>query len=435
MQAKIRQIPYYSVLALLIYMPFHVFLSQWLSTFTGGLSVWKGAKDALTFGVLLASVALVALYNKKTPKTYWYLVLAGGAYGLLHIILYLVNKDTSASVAGLATAYNCRLFAYSIIGFSAALLTPKQLEPRKIIKIVLIVSTVVCLIGLLQYALPKDVLTHFGYSIARGVKPAFFIDDKPDLPRIMSTLRDPNSLGAFLIVPITLLAYEFFTGLKKRRLLVMGLLGLHGLALLLTFSRSAWLGAFVSAGIVAVYQLRRALKPFLIKNWPLVLGVVLLAGSLTLMFRHQYAVQNILVHSDASTAAKSQHDSNGYHWLYTRRGLEGIANKPLGHGPGTAGIVSIQNPNGGLLTENYYVQIGYEVGILGLLVFIGAHVLIYKELLKRRSGLGLCLLAAFWGYLIVNMLLHIWSNEAVAAQWWLLAGMVLAIPAAKTKKA
>ena len=127
MMAKLRQIPYYGALALLAYMPFHVFLSQWLSTFTGGLDFWKGAKDVVTFVLLIVSVVLVASQSKKTPKAYWYLVIAGGIYGLLHTVLYLFNRDTSLSVAGLATAYNCRLIAYVIIGFSAALLTPEKL--------------------------------------------------------------------------------------------------------------------------------------------------------------------------------------------------------------------------------------------------------------------------------------------------------------------
>lgn len=150
------------------------------------------------------------------------------------------------------------------------------------------------------------------------------------------------------------------------------------------------------------------------------------------MFRDQYVVQNVLIHSDENTT--SQMDSNAHHIEFAKRGLRGIWREPLGHGPGTAGIVSIQNPRGGMLIENYYIQIGYEVGVLGLLVFIAIHVLVYRRLLKAHTPLTICLLASFWGYVVVNMLLHAWTNEAVAAQWWLLAGIGTGLPIIRTKK-
>ncbi len=90
--------------------------------------------------------------------------------------------------------------------------------------------------------------------------------------------------------------------------------------------------------------------------------------------------------------------------------------------------MSIQNPGGGLLTENYYIQIAYEVGVIGIVLFLAVHVLVYRKLARQKSILAICLLASFWGYVLVNMLLHIWSNEAVAAQWWLQAGLAMTAP-------
>ncbi|HSX35144.1 MAG TPA: hypothetical protein VLF62_05890, partial [Candidatus Saccharimonadales bacterium] len=67
-------------------------------------------------------------------------------------------------------------------------------------------------------------------------------------------------------------------------------------------------------------------------------------------------------------------------------------------------------------------------------------VLVYVRLWARRTTLlAGVLLASFWGYVVMNLLFHMWSNEAVAAQWWLLAGLsigtlpVLAATAAKAK--
>jgi hypothetical protein len=107
--------------------------------------------------------------------------------------------------------------------------------------------------------------------------------------------------------------------------------------------------------------------------------------------------------------------------------LVGAARDPLGHGPGTAGLASIQNPAGGQLTENYYVQIAYELGAVGALLFIMFNIWLYVRIRRRGDYMATILLASFWGYVVTNMLLHTWSNEAVTAQWWLLAGMALAL--------
>ncbi len=430
MVENIKRLPIWGVYALLVYMPFHIFLVQSLSLVTGGISVWKAAKDVFAVALLALVVVLVWQQHKNTKQFNLFLALAI-AYGAIHLLVWALNPDIYRQTALVGMVYNNRLLWYLLIGLGTALLWPKKMDQNRLMRVVLMVSTVVCLLGVLQYFLPKDILTHLGYSLERGVRPAFFIDDKPNLPRIMSTLRDPNSLGAFLILPITLLVYKLFHSPAGRRTLIVGLLGLHGLTLFLTFSRSAWLGTVISIGVLGIYQMRKQFTEWLVKYWPLVLGTVLLVGSLTLMFRNQYTVQNILVHSDENTVSKI--DSNQYHLEFAKKGLEGIRHKPIGHGPGTAGIVSISNPDGGLLTENYYIQIGYEIGVVGLILFITILILLYKELLKHRTPLAICLVASFWGYVLINMLLHGWTNEAVAAQWWLLSGIAVGMPIVKQK--
>jgi len=107
--------------------------------------------------------------------------------------------------------------------------------------------------------------------------------------------------------------------------------------------------------------------------------------------------------------------------------------EPEGYGPGSAGLVSISNPQGGLLTENYYLQIAYEVGWLGLTLFMAIiGLLIYKlqkasNLLSENRATAVVLLASLAGYLFYSLLIHLWSNEAVALQWWLLSGVAVGL--------
>jgi len=422
----IRRIPYWAVVALLVYMPFHVFLSQSLSLATDGLDAWKIGKDVFLAVATLFTICLV-WQRRRADKLFYCLLSLGLLYGLLHIVLWAVHPDIYQKTSILGIIYNIRLPACLLLAYGAARLNPDKFAFSSVIKLVLGVSTAVAALGLVQYLLPKDILTHLGYSLPRGVEPAFFIDDNPAFPRIMSTLRDPNSLGAFLILPLSALTYYLFRIARyatKRRVLIAALWLVHMAALYLTFSRSAWAGALLAMGLVVYWQFSSLFVRYLRKYWWAGAVLILLAAGTLFALRNNAQVDGIFTH--ATAAQKGPLNSNQYHWYFVRRGLDGIAAQPLGHGPGTAGVVSIQNPHGGLLTENYYVQIGYEVGVLGLAVFVALNGLVYVWLLRRHDLWTVVLLTSFWGYVLMNMLLHTWSNEAVAAQWWLLAGAGLA---------
>jgi hypothetical protein len=416
-----KKYSHFGALGLLAYMPFHIFLSQWLSTFTGGLDTWKIAKDVFT-ALLVSVVVLTVLITRKYTKLYLGLIGFAIVYLLLHLILWFTtNQPTDTGL--LATVYNNRIIWYLLIGYGLALLVPRLANPRLYVRVLIIVSTIVCLIGLLQWILPKDLMTHFGYSIERGVKPNFFIDDKPDLPRIMSTIRDPNSLGAFLILPITIIFDALLRFWRTKRMFFGGLLLLHGLILFLTFSRSAWLGAVLAVGTLLALRYGKQLRAYLPKVWlPALALLIIVSGSIYLL-RDQYIIQNVVFHSDESTSAD---DPNELRVKLFEESVQGVVEDPEGHGPGTAGLVSIRRPQTGLLTENYYLQIGYEIGLLGLAMFIGFLAIVLLRLWRNRPDNNAeALLASFIGLVFVNWLLHGWANEAVAVSWFMLAGTTL----------
>lgn len=418
-----RRIPYYAVITLLVYMPFHIFLSQSLSLVTGGLEVWKVAKDVLLVAAVMFTICLVFI-EKKGTKAFWTLAAITAAYTFLHLLVWLFNSDIYQRSALLGTLFNVRLPAFALLAMGAFITTPSKFAFSSLIKIVLGVSTAVAVLGLLQYLLPKDVLTYVGYGLDRGVRPAFFIDDNPAYPRIMSTLREPNSLAAYLLLPIGLLT-ALLMSVRKHRVLLGLLFVVHLAALYLTHSRSAWIAVMVTTGLVVLWRYRTMAARVVRRYWPLVaVGVVAVCAGAVVAWQNP-RLQSVISHSTPDAAGQDDLDSNDYHWLFFKQGVEGIARDPLGHGPGTAGLASIQNPEGSFLTENYYVQVGYEIGVLGLLMFIAINVWVYRLLTRHKEPLVTALLASFWGLVVMNMLLHIWANEAVAAQWWLLAGVVI----------
>lgn len=392
--------------------------------------MWKAAKDVLLAVVTLFVFCLVWGMGRAT-KLFWVVSGLTVLYAVLHLAVWAAHPDIYKPSAILGLTYNLRLPCFVILGYGATLLWPDISRRTTVIKVVLAISGVVALLGVLQYFLPKDILTHFGYSVARGVKPNFFIDDNSAFPRVMSTLRDPNSLGAYLIVPLTLTSLLLLEAKKRaKRLLLAGSLAILLLAEWLTYSRSALAASLLAIALVTWWHYRAWVAQTLHRFWPLVIALVLLMGVAGYSQRHNQSISGVVTHT--TNKQTGQYDSNQLHIIFVKRGLHGIAQNPWGHGPGTAGLASIQNPKGSFLTENYYVQVGYEVGVLGLLVFVTLNLVVWTQLWRQRNNtLASVLLATGVAYVVMNMLLHTWSNEAVACQWWLLAGMSLAAATGK----
>lgn len=420
MMNRILRLPLYGAIALLVYMPFHVFIAQWLSLYTGGIDFWKAGKDVFLLLALLLAYGLLIYKRRFKDKNFWIFTVGALVYFSIHFLVWAASPGIDAQAALLGTAYNSRLFGYLLLAWAAVLLYPGNFPLKNLFKIAIAVSSVVALFAIVQYVAPKDLMENFGYSLERGVKPNFFIDDKPDLPRVMSTIRDPNSLGAFLILPVTLLSVALIRK-KKNRLLTGGLLLVNTWALLLTFSRSAFLGAALSVGIAFLWIYKAQATKFVKKYGVILLASLFLLLTAAFVLRDQYYVQNFLFHADESTRLE---DPNDLRVSFFQKTVDMVAERPLGHGPGTAGLVSIQTDKV-VLTENYFLQIAYEVGVQGLILLIALFIFICKLLFYQKNAYSKVLLASLAGITFSAMLLHTWSNEAVAAQWFILAGVAL----------
>jgi hypothetical protein len=430
---RLKQLPFWGACALMCYMPFHIFLSQWLGTSLGALSAWKVAKDIAIILLTILTILLSLMYlDYKQWRRYRWLVWLSGAYAGLHILVYLFNRETSLRVAGLASTYNNRFIWVFLVIIFGALLAHIKPNPRTVVKVTLIISTILCVLGMLQWVLPKDILTHFGYAKELGVKPNFFINEDPAFPRVFATIRDPNSFGATLIIPILFIIQSLRAGWFKRRLLFV-LLSVHLLALYLSFSRAAWGGLLIAGLAYAVLTHKEQAINFTKRFWPVMAaGLIVMAVGLY-QVRSTPAFRSIVLRADDKNAA-TELDSDEYHLYFIEEGIRSVADRPEGYGPGTAGNVSIQTGENAQLTENYYVQIAHEVGIIGLAIFLAIWGIVIYLLWHNSSPLREAMIAAAAAFAVMAMVMHLWTNEAVAYTWWGLAALALVTATPRGKK-
>ncbi|MDA1208871.1 MAG: O-antigen ligase family protein [bacterium] len=343
-----------------------------------------------------------------------------------------------------------------------------------LLRVILITGGAVAGFGILTFFMPQSFFTMLGYSdlhslyLPGGPLAAFQQIGDSGMRRIQSTMSGPNQLGLWLLLPWSIgvleLLARFDTSHRLIRLIfpqnnsskVRWFYGLYlfliGTALLLTFSRSAWVAA-------AVIALTAVLMQFSAKE---AVRHILRVSGLTAMCLLLVVVlaPNLLIRLSSSRD----------HILKPLHAMHVIRENPLGLGLGAAGPASnrvsdacvflgagadttwaADRPNlcvfaGGVqvqpvepachcpfVTENWYLQIGVELGVVGMLVFLLLNLTILRRLYVPNANteepndiLSPEVFLPFLGISVAALFLHSWEGAAVAYSLWLMAGVAFA---------
>jgi hypothetical protein len=409
-------------------LPFHAFFTTWVGSNTGHIDLLRIWKDILLFAMIPFGFWLM-WRNEPTRK--WFLsswiVRLFIIYTLLEFVLAmwaLSRHQVNGTALIYALIINLRFVAFFIL--CAVVAACCSFLNRNWHKILLYPSIAVVLFGLLQRViLPYDFLKHFGYS-PKTIPAYQTVDANVNYHRIQSFLRGANPLGAYLVLVIP----AYFATLKNRKTPQVTSLLVSGFVLFFSYSRSAWAGTAVSLGLLAMWSItnRRLRRQILVAG--LVATLVFAAG--LYVFRSSHTVQDTFFHTSSDSA--SSVSSNAARTSAMKNAAKDVLRQPLGRGPGTAGPASLRNNQPARIAENYFLQIGQEVGLLGMVLFIAMNILVGVELWKIRSDvLPQVLLASLVGLTLVNLVSHAWADDTISYLWWGLAGISLSPVILKTR--
>lgn len=418
-----------SAACILVLLPFHAFLTVWVSQLVGhytAVRLWKEALLAVAAGGTIYLRARYPALRQRffAPRFLWPVWLFVAVQILWGLVAYITHGVT-AKALGYGLISNTRYVLFFAVVWAVAAVAP-QLR-RQWQRLVFWPLAVVLLVGLLQYfVLPYDVLRHFGYSSAT-IFPYEDINSNLHYIRIMSTLRGANPLGAYVAVMLCLvLAIRRYHSWWWYTLLAAGLA-----VLALTFSRGAWIGFAGGACVVVAAYL-----PFRKWRWQLAAGgtvALLVAVGAVLFLHHNTTFQNVFLHTQANSAVATT--SNTGHTTALQQGLHDMAAEPFGRGTGTAGPASVYNTgHPARIAENYFIQIAQETGWIGLVLFLAVNSIIFVQLWQRRHdtlALGLC--AGLAAASVIGLFSHVWTDDTLAYVWWGLAGIALAPAILQTK--
>jgi O-antigen ligase len=296
-----------------------------------------------------------------------------------------------------------------------------EAQLRIIVLALMLFGVLAALIGIVLYFLPEELTVRLlsALRIVRypsGVDVLRYIEDNPELAlRATSTSVDPNVLGGMLIFVTTLTAAQVFSNqpvLPRKWLIAMLLCML--LCLVLSYSRGSFVGLVAALALMGLLRYRRIL-------W---LGLIILALMFILPPTQGY-VQHFLRGVQVQDLA-TQMRFGEYKDAFIL-----ISRYPW-FGVGFTGTPDIDTYLG---VSSVYLLIAEEMGVLGLLAFLGAVLAFLIQFIKTSTKytrgstlepllLGTCLAVA--GALVGGILDHYLFNlnfPHASALLWLMVGL------------
>ncbi len=410
-----RHMVWWAVVLLLAVMPFHAFLVIVLGKFIGHQAIWQGWKELLSIAIVGLSVYIFA---RSQPKERLFRLDTSNVLALAFVALGLVIT-VALGVAFVPAVFGIKVVLLPFILFLAIQLAGVQVNDELLTKLVLWPSYMVATVAILQeYFIPQSWWGILGYSDTT-IRPIQLVDPAVRSIRAFATLGGPNQLGAYLILP-TILGLVLAVRTKRWQYALGAIL--TGAGSVVSFSRSAWLGMMVAL-VCAVFLLgNKMLKIILATLVGLGLVSLLLLSSSLPQYLKGTKAQYFLLHGRYNDTSQVEGSDVG-RTSSQRKAIAVIAREPWGHGLGTAGPASFRASQP-FITESWYLQIGLELGLVGLalfIVFCGNNVV---ELVRLNSPLSLALAASIMGLSLTNLFLHAWADSTLGIMTFSLLGLM-----------
>ena len=422
----------WALLVMVLAMPVWPFVSTWVGTTSGQVQLFKSL--LVLFLVLVGFSTLIyllvaqrkLLINLLSQRFVQVIILFA-----VIVLIAAVLSGASREARLAAVAMDLRYFLALVLALVSVHLDPKfwHRVMEKLPNIVIAIGVALSVLGLIQvFILPADFLTHFGYG-PDTIAPSTSIDNT-EILRAFTTLRGPNDFAAFLILPLLLAVYRFWRVKKPYFLLAIAIISA---GLFVSSSRSAWLGAAVALGAM-VFIGRSSHSKWTRKTWfklagAVIVGVVAIAATLNISY-----VRLKILHIDDNRDS-SVITSNDAHIDATTDAVRRIIKTPLGCGAGCSGPASYYDERPARIGENYYLQIGEQYGIIGLIVWLVIMFMLVRRLYEiRRANMVTPCTAALIGYFAIGMLLHVFVDEPVAITWFVIAGVLIGGEHGKTQQ-
>jgi O-antigen ligase len=352
-------------------------------TKSGGLNIY--IFDLAVFCFAFVSVLYFLLSkNLRVPKNLiLYLLFAlFGIFGLLRWIAILPTTDFLVS-----SFYLVRFIFYLLAGVGLYnMVIHKHIQDRSVLRAIVLSGVLISIFGLVQLTVLPDFET---------LDPLLGWD--PHKNRLASTFLDPNFVGGYISICLSILLYSYFEKADlfgKNTLIIITIFLLF--SLVLTFSRSSWL--FFSTVVFTYGALK---SPRL-----LFVGILIAFLAYFAVPRVQTRISGITDPTDSAhfrlISWGNTLDISRDH-LLLGIGYNTFRYAQISYGfiePGTSGGHS------GAGSDSSLLLILATTGIIGLVIYLAAYLFPIMNSFLSGSGYRLLLLATFAGLLVQSQFIN-----------------------------
>jgi hypothetical protein len=426
--------PVLALYAFVVGLAFHnlVMAELWELGVRGGwLDVVAAWKEVLLATALLS----VVVHHGGLPfrgHTIDYLALAYAATVALYFLLPQGWLDGDATARGelLAARHHFVPVAAYFLGRGLEL---GEEELRRVAVTIVGTGAALAVIGLLDaYLVPLDWWRESGapgwyaeqlghrYQGLSGLPENFVYNPGEEQPvrRLVATFLSP--LAASYLFVVALLAATA----RLRGAWLLAAVALLGAALLATASRSS-IAALAGGFVVLAVALRRW--------WPVaaaavvvLVGVAAVKAYPTIGPETSFTPQELRFQREqARRVGDTSHDplsagesSIASHWRNLKDGVETVARHPQGYGVGNSGATASRTGVELKAGESTYTELGVDIGLLGVALFIAWSLALLYRLIGRAPWLA----AAFAAVLAIGIQTDVIGVPWVAYVLWTLAG-------------
>lgn len=354
----------------------------------------------------------------------------------VYIILMIVASFFTTWIQGIAYGgrYDFLFLVAFLIIYHGYFLLGKP--PSYYVRLFLISGGVMIFIsGLLKWPLSEDLLLYLGYGgnpsnwQFGGVVPIFHGVDGANVRRFQGLLDGPNTMGAFLVIYMSILVY-YYRRYREWYFMIWCTILVMAAMVFYTYSRSAILGLSLWVWIIILFSLWKIFKKYASEMISVSLIFLVLLG---LLFT-QYA-------GNAKAIFERWWSTKG-HIERMKVGIERTFSHPLGQWLWSAWPAyryvqnletkdrkEVEELDRYYIPESWYIQQFVEWGFLWGILFILTMVSIGYSLFRVH----IFLFGGFLGILLMNFFLHTFESSIVSLSLFLISGLLIVYHAQKVR--
>lgn len=385
----------------------------WFLTIGTILSITLGEFGQYPFGTTTASISLTDLLlgltitfftiwqvgikkELKITKEFFLIIL----FWLASLLSLIFSGNLSGGL------YIFRFIFYSLtfwIGFQ--IVESKVANLNNIYKVFVIAGITLAIMGFLQLLILPDLesLSLLGYD--------------PHKNRLVSSFLDPNFVGAFLTLPLLISVIKYLSNKNKAWLLTSTILGA---AIILTFSRSAYLTVFIELLIIGMAKYKKLL-------------IILILIPLILYFSVPRFAERIRggFQLDVTASERIESWQKGF-FIFSQNPILGVGFNNLRQAFADTNLVKVFSSDGGNAgsgVDSSLLLVLATTGVIGFFIYISWWILVLKKFwavttknkLTQEKLLGFSLIT---GLLINSQFINSLFYPPIMLSFYLIIGSI-----------